>query len=438
MKQKTHAIVIGGGIAGLVAARVLTNHFDQVTILERDHYPETPVFRPGVPQGRQVHTMLLKGQQLLESLFPGISAKLYAQGAVEQLYGHKSLYIYKGRRCLQIPPLLRGWNCSRILLEWQIRHYVQALSQVHILEGVEVIHLLPGQQPNTIRGVQFRKRGPTKGDIHELEGALVVDASGAASRAVQWLEELGYEPPQETIVDAHIGYATQVYEPPINFQAEWTGIAIQARDNTCRGGILMRVEGERWMVGFSGTREEYPSTNEEEYRTFAQKLPDPVIYEAIKDAKPLSPIYGYRRTENRLRHFERLKRFPDNLIIMGDAKCMLNPVYGQGMTIAVLEALVLDTCLKQYRTKKRQKGFSRAFRHQVARTIRTPWILASSGDAPQKEKQGLADQYVDRIFDLLTKDQKTLLVFLEVLHMLRSPFALLHPGIITKVLTTRK
>ncbi len=432
-----HAIVVGGGIAGLLSARILAHHFGRVTLLERDRYPEEPVFRSGVPQGRQVHTMLLRGQQIVEQLFPGITTRLYAHGAVEQFYGHKSFYSYKGQRAVQIPPVLQGWNCSRMLLEHQIHEAVRALPQVHIIEGADVIRLLSTPQSERIRGVQFRKKEAGKVDINcqDLEADMVVDASGALSHAPQWLKSLGYASPHETIVNAHIHYATQTYEQPKDWSAEWTGIAIQARDQARRGAVLMRVEQQRWMVAFSKVGDEGPAFKGEEYVTFARQLPDPSIYEAIKDAKPITPIYSYKRTENRLRHFERIQ-LPENFVLVGDAVCNLNPVYGQGMTVAALQALALDDCLKRH--QQNLSGFADVFQRRVAHIIRGPWLLAASADTPQNTKPSLASRYMDGIFDVLASDQKTLLTFLEVLHMLRPPTALFHPDIVIKVMTRKR
>src|SRR5437870_340741 len=105
VSQRSHAIVIGGGIAGLLAARVLINHFEMVTLIERDQYPNEPVFRPGVPQGRHVHSMLLRGQRELEVLFPDLGRKLVGNGAIERDYGHESHYYY-GDICPPLPPTL--------------------------------------------------------------------------------------------------------------------------------------------------------------------------------------------------------------------------------------------------------------------------------------------------------------------------------------------
>lgn len=433
--QRNHAIVIGGGIAGLLAAHILSDFFERVTLVERDRYPSEPTFRPGVPQGRQVHTLLLRGQRTLEAWFPGLRAELRAHGALERDYGLESFYFYGGR-CPQLATPLQGWTCSRVLLEWQIRQFVSACPRVQVKEGYEVIRLLFEEATNTVCGIRFHARQDHQhpNEFQELHGNLVVDASGASSSILAWLDEFGFDAPPESIVDAHLGYATRFYQRPVQDQNQWKAIAIQATEQNRRGGSLMEIEGERWMVVLAGSGKDYPPTDPEAYLAFAQSLPDQALYEAIRAATPLSPIYGYRRTENRWRHLERLKRQPEGLIVMGDALCMFNPLYGQGMTVAILQAQVLARCL---RSTKQGKGFARTFQRHIARVIAFPWRLATAADTRVSEQQpskGWSERYMEGLIALLSQDSHVFVTFLEVLHMLRSPLALFSPRIILKVL----
>jgi 2-polyprenyl-6-methoxyphenol hydroxylase-like FAD-dependent oxidoreductase len=433
--KRANALVIGGGIAGLLAARVLADHFERVTLIERDHYPKEPTFRSGAPQGRQLHTILLRGQQAMEILFPGLGRQLLKQGAVERDYGNETIIYYGGGRCPQIPPIFRGWSCSRLLLEWQLRQELMKYPQVHILEGYEVVHLLFDQEANRIRGVQLRARNHSTltNEIQELKGDLMVDASGSTSPVVDWLKESNNEVPKETIINPYLGYATRLYKIPEQFHERWKGIAIQSTQQLPRSGALMEIEGRRWMVVLAGSGKDYPPTDERGYLAFARSLPDPALYEAMKDAQPLSPIYGYRRTENRLRHFERLRRQPEGFVAIGDAVCAFNPIYGQGMTVAALEALALDTCLR----REARDFSSHAFQRKIACIVAQPWRLATASDlrsSSEKKTGRLSQWYIGRIISLLPRDPVVLRTFLEVIHMMQPPSVLLRPAIMARVL----
>lgn len=435
LSSRSHAIIIGGGIAGLLAAKVAVLHFEQVTLVERDVYPEEPVFRAGTPQARHLHSLLLRGQQTLEDLFPGLKDKVIKQGAIERDYGCESVYYYGGR-CPVLPPLpqLQGWSCSRVLLEWQVRQEVLSSDRLCLLEGHEVIGLLV--EDEAVKGVSIRKRTRDGGHRHlqELHGALVIDASGHDSKMPEWLKAQGYPAPEETVVDAKLGYVSRVYRlSPQEFT--WKNIAIQGSG---RGGVMTQIEGGNWMVVLAGSGEDAPPTTDEEaYLAFAQSLPDAALYDAIKDAVALSPLYGYRRTENRLRHYERLSRFPEGVLILGDAVCSLNPLYGQGMTVAALEVSLLDTHLRSLR--KGKKGFSRRFQQRLRRVLSFPWQLATAADMrvideAKPSKKPWLRSYLEHVITLLPSDPHILLAFLEVMHMLHSPLFLFRPTIFSKVI----
>jgi flavin-dependent dehydrogenase len=189
----------------------------------------------------------------------------------------------------------------------------------------------------------------------------------------------------------------------------------------------MTVEKGRWLIGLGGVGN-YPPTKQKEFLDFAETLPDRTLYEATQAGVSVSPIYGYRRTENRRRHFEQIRHL-EGLIVMGDALCTFNPTYGQGMTIAAMEAQALDACLARI---KRQRGLARTFQQQAARILHAPWLSAVALD---KQKKSFTTWYRKHLISLASNDPETFLTVLEVAHMLRPPVTLLHPKIILKVLT---
>lgn len=423
------ALVIGGGIAGLLTARILVNHFQEVIVMERDHFPTSLQARSGVPQGRQLHLLLLKGQVILKKLFPHLEKHLLEKGALEQDYGSQSLYFYRAR--CSVNEHLPGWQCSRLLLEWQIREeLISSYPQVHFLEGCEVNSLWDAGD-GSVRGVKFRERGGQAASCQAAD--LVIDASGASSHAPDWLKELGYKAPEEVLVNAALGYATRYYSGP-DGELPWRFISIQGRGGS-RSGTLMQIEDGNVVAVLAGVRGDYPGQTDDGYLAFAKSLPDPTIYEILKALKPITPIYGYRRTENRLRHYERVL-MPNNFFVMGDAFCSFNPVYGQGITVAALEAQALNVFLQRHRRASSQ------FHRRIASIVRMPWFLATGVDtsllkkemASEQKSQSLPHRYLDRITMLISVDTYVFLTFIKVLHMLHSPLAFLHPRVIVHIL----
>ncbi len=443
--DRKHAVVIGGSIAGLAAARVLCNHFERVTIVEADHYPEKPVIRPGVPQGHHAHLMLKAGLVALEELFPGITTKLQAQGAIP-LDLLKDAIIYFGEgRIHRVPSSITLYSCSRALIEWQI-HQVLCLSpQLRILEGHEVVGLLTDAKEQVVSGVRIRERttqAPLEQSYQELEANLVVDASGRSTNMPRWLQVSGFLPPTEVVVDAFLGYATAIYEPGPDSERDWKTIMIQSSiQQGARGAVLHTIEGNRWIVTLNGAGRDYPPIDEAGFLEFARSLPDPSLYAALKEARLLTKIYGYRHTKNRWFHYEQLRRLPENLVMIGDAACAFNPTYAQGMSVALQEAQILDSCLTRQQGKTLH-GLVPTFQKALARTVAVPWQLATSTDSRLPATEGsqrnalspLMDRYMDCLMSRLPYDDTIVRAFFDVIQLVRLPGSLFQPDIVLKTL----
>jgi 2-polyprenyl-6-methoxyphenol hydroxylase-like FAD-dependent oxidoreductase len=443
--QETYqAIVVGGSIAGLVAARVLLNHFEQVILIERDELPDQvthhPQTRPGVPQSQQVHVLLVQGQRLLESLFPGITAELESGGAaVLDWFAHWIAFGPHGWRP-QGTSDLQACACSRYLLEARIRQRLLQDPKFVLVQGCEVKELQYQSEFKTVTGVRLHRRKSERDVPDEwLSGNLVVDASGRNSALPKWLAQLGYAAPQETIVNSFLGYSTRWYEAPTQLQRDWQGVTVFANPGeNSRGGVLYEVEGNRWIVTLAGMGRDYPPTDDVGFLEFARTLRNPILYDLIKQANPLSPIYGYRRTENRLLHYDRIA-LPDGIVAIGDAVCAFNPIYGQGMTTATLGAIALDRCLAK---SGNGKGLTKRFQKQLAKVITTPWLMATGEDSRWSATVGARPSrvarwlqaYVDRVLLVGTTDEEACRIFLEVMHMVKSPIALLQPSLLLTVL----
>lgn len=439
MNARKHATVIGGSIAGLWAARVLSDHFEQVTVIDRDHFPETPEARKGVPQGRQVHVLLVRGQQIMDQLFPGITAELEADG-VTMLRWTEDTYSYgtNGKWSAPFPFGYRTMACSRILLEWHIRRRLAQYSNVRFLEGRQVVGLLTNPDQTQVTGVRLNATGAERASVGEetLAADLVVDASGRESHAPEWLTALGYTAPEEVVLDSHVGYATRFYQPPAGFQARWKSLLIQSRSgNTSRSGLIYPIENGQWMALMVGVNVELPA-DDDAYLDFARNLPQPDMLNALKASEPLSPVYRYQRTANQRRHYEALDRLPESFILMGDAVCAFNPVFGQGMSVSAIEALMLGDELK----RGENAGFAARFQKNVGKIVATPWQLATSEDA-RNLKPGetvslgtrLLRFYMDHLLGLVSGDPQVGRAFFDVMHLIKPPTVLFAPPVALKV-----
>jgi 2-polyprenyl-6-methoxyphenol hydroxylase-like FAD-dependent oxidoreductase len=342
---------------------------------------------------------------------------------------------------------LMTYACSRDLLEWGVRRRVATYGGVRFLQACDVIDLLPNSNKTGVAGVRMRPRDRTGAEpagTADLSADLVIDASGRSSRAPHWLEALSYMPPAETTINSFLGYATCIYARPPGMPVDWKALLIQARPPvSARGGGLYPLEGDRWVVTLAGAARDYPPIDEAGFLEFARTLASPLLYEAIKDAEPLSPIYGYQRTENRLCHYERLTRWPEGFVVLGDAVCAFNPVYGQGMTAAAQAALLLEHCLRAQRQRNAEvRGMARHFQRQLARINTVPWLLATGEDFRYPATEGgqpnritrLMHRYIDRVMLCAVEHPDVFTAFLEVAHLLKPPAVLLRPDILARVL----
>ncbi len=428
--------MVGAGTSGLLCARVLaaSGSFDRVTIVERDALPDEPVSRRGVPQARHLHSLATRGSEILEHLFPGFDAELAAAGCplLDQA-ADAVTELHTG----PLPRFRSGITmraASRAIVERRIRARLESDPRVEFLPGRETVGLIPGRE-NSVSGVKLRSR--SDGFAEDLPAALVVDASGAGSRAPRWLEKLGYEAPRETVVDARLGYATRWYRVPEDFTGDWTGVAVlPGWPESTRGGTLRRVEGGLWTAVLIGTGGDYPPTDPDAFLRFAATLHSPAIHEAIKDAEPASPVSGSRRPATRLRNSEK-PRLPDNFRGAGDAACVLNPSYGQGMTAAALSALALRESLGSGAT-----GLSRRFQRRQRKAVAPCWTATTNSDAQWAAggvgELGLARRALYRVSEevmrLAGEREDVAGTLLEVKNLMSPPAKLLRPGILLPAL----
>lgn len=440
---QSRAVVIGGSIAGLLAARVLSERFEQVMIVERDTLPLTSRPRRGVPQSVQPHILFTQGYRILENLFPGIGSELHAAGAVPIDWGSEFAYFHRGgfnARTEQGSGLV-SVTCTRPLLETTIRRCVAQLANVEWLDNSRVSGLIGCSQQVT--GVRYRSQHQE--NEQTLAAALVVDASGRGSQGTSWLKAIGAAVPTATVVNPYVGYATQRLRMPSGWQADWKVLLIsQEAPRNGRLGYLAQVEGGEWIATLGGYGKDYPPLTPEGFLDFAQSLAHPAFYEAVQAATPVTDIQAHRATANRLVHYDQVQT-PQGFAAMGDAVCALCPVYGQGMTVSAISAMVLRQWLQQS-PQGDQTWDMAPFQKRLAKALTFPWGVAAGSDLqfpmttgtmPTNPMAGLLQKYLERLIQQSKQKSWIHIRFTEVAHMLKPPTAFFGPRLIWTALRSR-
>ncbi len=445
-----HAIVIGGSIAGLLAARALSEHFAQVTLVERDDPHEQGEYRKGVPQARHPHALLLRGQREMEALLPGLTAELQEQGVEEANLGlHIRHFLYTGTR-IPYESAYTVLCASRPLLEQTVRRRVLDIDNVVLRPRTQAVELVANAEGTAVAGVRVRPIGGHElGETSVLEGDLVVDASGRDSRAPEWLAALGYEPPQEIEVSADVSYTSRLYRRPADAPRDIKLLSIQPQaPGVPRGAVMTLLEGDRWHLTLVGMVGDHAPTDEEGYLEFIRSLSSPMLYDLVKDAEPLSPIVGYRRAENRDRRYGELPRFLEGFVVMGDAAMALNPIYGQGMTVAAISAGVLAQSIRAHGEQTAGAGlggFAKSFQTGLAEAIAGAWQMAANedqrwidlrDDRPSDPGAALMQRYVGQVLNASLTMPAVAEAFFSVLQMIAPPTEFFRPDIVLQVMAT--
>lgn len=427
-----HAVVIGASVAGLLAARVLSEHFERVTVIEKDTLPGPDSARKSVPQGNHIHVIWSGGAAAIERLLPGLWAEMQVHGAVAFDNSLDMRWFHRGVWKLRAPTGLVMYSQSRPLLEHRIRERVLALGNVRLASETAVLEPLVTEDGRGIRGVRVRAAGDGAAPS-DVAADLVVDASGRGSRTPAWLQSLGLAPPRESRVGIDLKYASRLYQMPAHAPRDWQVMAIYGGPPAARrAGVIFPVEGGRWIVTLSGCLGDHPGGDERGFLDFARGLDRPDLFDAIRDARPLSPIAVFGFPQEVRRHYEELPQLPAGLLVIGDALCAFNPLYGQGVTVCALEAEALDQCLRAAQTAGPVgPQLARRYFRRAARIVGDAWLVATATDLlfPQAEGRrlpglGLFGWYNRQVLELCSCDPRVLRRFLEVLHFLERPHAL--------------
>jgi 2-polyprenyl-6-methoxyphenol hydroxylase-like FAD-dependent oxidoreductase len=429
------AVVLGASMAGLLAAHVLADSYGQVVVIDRDELPETSTHRRGVPHGRHLHALAARGQQALEELFPGLTAELVADGALAgSLLADARMYL-NGHRLRQTDTGLVLLCASRPFLEAHVRARVRAHPNVTLLDNCDVVGLASSPDKRRVTGARVLRRADSSAE-EVLVADLVVDASGRGSRTPAWLESLSYPRPQQEQVRIGLAYSSRIYRLAADALHGDLAILDAATPQLPRTGALLALEGDRWMLTLAGILGDHPPTDPDGILDFARSLRFPDIHDAIRDAEPLDDPVGFRFPASTRHRYERLLRFPAGFLVVGDAVCSFNPIYGQGMTVAALEALMLRRHLEQGTEPQPARWF-----RDLTRVVDVAWNMSAGGDLVFPGVQGrrtlqtrMLSAYMARLHAAASDDARLTTAFVRVSGLVAPPQTLLHPGVVLRVL----
>jgi 2-polyprenyl-6-methoxyphenol hydroxylase-like FAD-dependent oxidoreductase len=434
-----HAVVLGAGVGGLLAARVLSERFARVTVIERDALPPGPGGRRGVPQGRHVHGFQARGVQILEELFPGLVDELVAAGA-SRIDDLANLHFRVGGHLLSQAshPMAPVLLATPPFLEYSLRMRVAAARPVMFRDRLEVATLTHTRRADgsaTITGVCAVP--PGGGAVDKIAADLVVDTTGRGSRTPVWLGELGYERPVEERIAVRVKYASEPLRlagaTPKRFLIE--GRAPQ-RD---LGVALFGCEHDRWTFTVLGAERAFESATPEWMRGIASSMLPPWAMEILRTAEPLGPVATHRHPASVRRRYDRLSRFPDGLVVLGDALCAFNPIYGQGISVAAEQAIALRDVLVAG-----LPGLARRLFRAAAAPTAAAWDLAAGSDLGYPEVEGdptlqmrLSSRYVERVLMAAESDPEIARRFMAVAGLVSPPTALFSPRVLARGLGRR-
>jgi len=437
MKAKigNHAVVFGASMAGLLAARSLSEFFDTVTVVERDPLPdippETAAARRGVPQGRHLHGLLPRGAQVLEDLFPGILDQLVLDGAhhmdgrdLSRLYYNLNGHTMVRTGCATS---FTAYLATRPFLEEHVRARLRRIANVTLLDDHDIVETTATQDRHRVTGARVVNRR-TREDI-TLSADLVVDATGRGARTPTWLDRLGYDRPTEDHVAVHLTYVSQFLRMAPDALHE-QGVVVGVVPGRPHGLGILHSENDTWMFTVFGIAGHEPRPDLMSMCEVVKDYAPVHLLDAIRAAEPIGEPTRHRQPSSQWRRYDKMQRFPAGLLVIGDAICSFNPIYGQGMTVAALEALALRDCLSSG-----TRGLARRFFRAAAIPIRQAWELSANPDLSLPEIDGtpplltrLLNVYVDRVLTAAEYDPVAVNQFFRVTALVDPATRLLRPG----------
>ncbi|MGN9865370.1 FAD-dependent oxidoreductase [Bacillus swezeyi] len=439
MREK--AVVIGGGIAGKLAAKALSHFFQQIIIVEADQEYKEKVPRKRVPQSDHPHVLLKRGEEAIEMLFPEIVSQLIEDGSIVTNFTKDLKWHHFGYWKKRFSGEFTMVQQSRPMLEWHLQRRVEEVPHITTRYETKTEQLLVNKHDHTVRGVRVRslKTGLTE----ELDASFVVDASGSASKSIDWLQALDVKVKEEK-VKIQLFYATRLYSLKKQEYPEWQNLLISPSfpDNPY-GAYIQTLEENRFSVTFSGYANAHAPQTNEAFISYAKKLPVPDVLQFLEGAEPLSDIKIHRVPYQLRRRFDQAKNIPEGFIIIGDAHCRFDPLFGQGISVAAVQALELQSCL--FQTKRTDKGFGERFHKKISKIIDVPWEMATTEALRHPDIKGertfvqpYKQWYSKRVYELSATDPEIYIRLVRVMNLIRGPLHLFHPKVLFPIITNKR
>lgn len=433
-----HAVVLGASMGGLLAGRVLADFYDTVTLVERDVLPDGAAQRRGVPQGKHGHGLLSGGLQALDQLFPGLPEELAADGATVLEGASLSLIsLTLGGHTLQLDGApakpIASYLASRPFLEAHVRNRVRAIDNIEILDGHDAVELLMDEGRRVSSVLVADRNG---GGGRAIAADLIVDAMGRTGRTPAFLESAGFGRPAEKRIAVQVAYSSQLLSFGDNVPRDRLTLVGAVPERPC-GGSLFAYENDTWLLTTAGMAGQEPPADLAGMIGFVEDVFPAETITALRGAQPMGPPATFRYPASVRRCYERMTRFPEGLLVFGDAICSFNPVYGQGMSVAALEALALRDCLSQGRD-----DLGRRFLRAAGSCVNTAWQMAVGADlalpqvaGPRPASVRLSNWYTERVLTAAENDPAVTEAFFRVMNLVDPPSHLFHPSIVRRVAT---
>ena len=434
----TRAIVVGGSIAGLLAARVLSEQVDELIILEKDKLANKPEPRRGVPQSTQLHSIHEKGAEILLDLFPDLIWDYEHAGVIPCDLGADMRWFLFGEWMSRVPLGVHVHWCERPRLEWEIRQRVLARPNVRIIDDCRVTGFLSDDAQQRVTGVWAKL--PNGQEAEALTADYVVDAGGRGSRAPQFLEKLGYADVPESEVKIDLGYASGYFQLPDGVTPDWKALLVSAKPGLSEKlGLIYQMPNNQVKVLLAGWFGDHPPTDHEGFLAFARSLPQLDIYEQLRSATPIPPIKAYKMSSNKWNRYEQMARWPEGLFVVGDAVCSFNPSFGQGMSVAALHAMALRDAVQSLNNglgKLRASTVGRRFQKTAARIVNNPWMITTGEDLRFEKAEGprpfhlpIMQGYLSQVLEIAHHNPVVAKRFFDVMTFMKEPPALFHPSV---------